>query len=50
MHLEIEGTPLPARSSRGEGEKIWGPLTQGGSRSSLGLGYNQVIPTEGVTK
>ena len=37
--------PLPTRSSRGEGEKLFGDdLTQGGIRSSFALGYYQAIP------
>src|ERR1700751_356442 len=37
--------PSPARSSRGEGNRIRGAHTQGGARSSLAVGYYQVIPT-----
>ena len=43
---QLEDGPLPARSSRGEGEKLLGGgVTQGGARSSLALGYYRAIPT-----
>ena len=38
-------SPSPLPVGRGEGERPAACLTQGGARSSLTLGYNQVTPT-----
>ena len=45
---KIKEAPLPARSSRGEGEKLLGDdVTQGGASrgAGLALGYYRAIPT-----